>query len=275
VLDAVAPPEFFLFSNDAALNAELEDLQRDERVDDLWTDIFVKGEEWIVPTPPESSQKTIYRIESENEEPHNSGGDGEPGQPRDDQGGPDASLLESLGAALPRADFYDVVTLARPSVAATVVRPIWDSHEVVQQPAPVHFLKVDEQPWRQVILPIASTRIEIVDVVRSEELPSLLFCITDRAGVFRSRDFGASWEDANFAEASLRQASSVRVLLAPGPTIYALALLHDRPGDDLNPLFRLEHRDWVTRWQIGLGGFLSDVSWLHHGDTGTAEAIAK
>lgn len=250
VLDATASEEYLLFSNDPATDAWLGERQEAEGAEDVWEAEILESDEWLTPTGPETASTSFTREELE--DPARPTSHAPSGWP-----GPDAGTLASLGETLRVADHYAVRTIGRPGVAVAVVRPFIDSHERIQQPAPLHLVRVGEAPWRPVDLPTPLERIEVVDVLRSEDDPSLLLCVTDRAGVFRSRDEGATWHEANFGEAALRQAEGgVRLLAAPGPTVYALALLHDQPGEDLNPLFRLERRDLPTRWRIGLSSLL-------------------
>ncbi len=258
VLDATASAEFLLFSNLSTLNTELQEQQQTERADDLWTWQFVSNEDWLVPSSPALLTRSIGREKIDGAGSPVKTGLGATSRSSPDGTGPDAACLRSLGAVLPAAELYLVRTVKRPGVAAATVEPIWDHHEVVQQPAPIHLVQVEDQPWRQAVLPAGLPRIQIVDVHRSTDVPSLLFLVTDRAGVFRSRNFGVTWEEANFAEAALRQATNIKFVLAPGPSAYALAILHNKPGEDSNPLFRLEKRNWITRCRLGLARILSD-----------------
>ena len=82
-----------------------------------------------------------------------------------------------------------------------------------------------------------------------------LYATTRGEGLLRSRDSGLSWDFANFGSGDLLRAESVN-LLAVDRAIYALAIISQRPGGDVNPLLRLTRRSWLDRWRIGLADML-------------------
>jgi hypothetical protein len=251
VLAATASAEYLLFSNDEDLNSELQELVKDEFANDIWHWDFVEdsAKKWMIPTQPQTSTSFYNRDEIETAD---SGTDDGPEL--------NAALLKSLGDLLPVESFYRVTTLERPTIAGAIIEPLSDREDIVQNPTPILLVSLREGEWQLLSLPTPIERIKITDVIRSEEVPSLMFAITDRAGIFRSGDFGKTWEDASFGEAAFRQALETKLIIAPGPTVYALALLSDEPGKDLNPLFRLEERNWIMRWRIGLAAILSGES---------------
>jgi hypothetical protein len=74
--------------------------------------------------------------------------------------------------------------------------------------------------------------------------------------VFRTVDAGVTWHNANLGESRLRNGERVRVIVA-GSTVFALAAIRTQPGEDPNPLFRLDARGWIRRWRLGLASLLT------------------
>ena len=79
---------------------------------------------------------------------------------------------------------------------------------------------------------------------------------TDRAGLFRSADGGTTWQDMNLGEAALTKAEDLRLVVTGGGDLHVLAVLSRKPGDAVNPLYRLERRGVVARWRIGVATIL-------------------
>jgi hypothetical protein len=105
-------------------------------------------------------------------------------------------------------------------------------------------------------LPLETRATRVVDVLAIDPEMRSILVVSDREGLFRSVDGGATWSGANLGESRLRDGERVRVMVA-GSTVFALAAVHSQPGDDPNPLFRLTRRDWWRRWRLGLATLLS------------------
>lgn len=88
--------------------------------------------------------------------------------------------------------------------------------------------------------------------------PATLVIVTDREGLFRTIDGGASWLSVNFDRDPFVRAERISVVAGPGPTVYALAVLSTRPDGDLNPLFMLRTYTWLDRWRMGLVSILHE-----------------
>ena len=90
--------------------------------------------------------------------------------------------------------------------------------------------------------------------------PKPAFIITESEGLFRTTDAGASWERINLGRDAFVRAKQIKVIAAPGSTVYALAILSMEPDADLNPLFMLRYRSWPDRWRLGLAELLRNES---------------
>jgi hypothetical protein len=174
--------------------------------------------------------------------------------------GIDAKLIAEMAVALPRSDVYRLKIIERGSISVAIVNPFWDHHEVVQQPPPLFFFgnaKMNSPRfWKRIELPTRRPRTTIVDAFSLDEFGVSALLLTKGEGFFRTFDGGRTWTEANFGQAAFQKASSVKTIVAPGSTIYGLAILETLPGRDVNPLFRLEHRSWFDRWRIGLADLL-------------------
>ena len=150
--------------------------------------------------------------------------------------------------------------LSRQETIVAVAQPIWDNHEIVQQPIPRRLFRINAgAPWQPLRLP-ASDLTEVLDVVPVDSRRGTALVITDREGLFRTTDAGASWERINLGRDAFVRAKQTKVIVAPGPTVYALAILSSKPDADLNLLFMLRHRSWPGRWRLGLADLLRDES---------------
>ena len=105
-------------------------------------------------------------------------------------------------------------------------------------------------------LPGQSAAARVLDVVPLDASLRTVLVVTDRDGIYRTRDDGVSWESVAFGEPRLRNGERVRVLAA-GSSVFALAAVRNQPGDEPNPFFRLVHRDWIRRWRLGLARILT------------------
>jgi hypothetical protein len=247
VLDAVSAPEHLVFSNNPALEASLNARQEIEAAEDIWQSEIEGGGGWVVATEPERRSLSFDRERIETTRS---------GQASD--GPVERELLQALvgmGEKMPRGDFYDISVATRPSAAVAVVRAYEDSHEVVQQPEPVALIRVGDAAWRQLFLTGATGRAAPRDIHLLAD-SGWLIVETDQAGLFRSRDGGANWEEMNFGLAALTRAEDLRLVVAAGDTVYVLAVLSREPGAAVNPLYRLEQRGVFTRWRIGLATLL-------------------
>ena len=131
-----------------------------------------------------------------------------------------------------------------------------DHHEKVGTTLPIHLLRIGrEGQWKPLVLPLETPSTRIVDVVARRGDLSTVWLVSDREGLFRSTDAGASWHAANFGESRLRNGQRVRIVPA-GASLFAIAAIYDEPGDEPNPLFQLEHRGWMRRWRLGLARLL-------------------
>ncbi|NIR31009.1 MAG: TIR domain-containing protein [Gammaproteobacteria bacterium] len=248
VLDAVSAPEYLIFSNDPGLETQLDARQVNEAAEDIWRAEFVDSEAWSVPTEPECESVRFDRDEVE------AGRSG-----RFEGSALKRSLLLALvplGEDMPEGDFYSIAICQRPGASVAVVKAFWDSHEVVQQPAPLSLVRIGDEAWRPVKLPSNIDRAVATDVrVLPGSSPELTL-ETDRAGLFRSVDGGTTWQAINHGEAALTQAEDLRLVVTPGPVIHVLGILSRQPGAATNPLYRLERRGVLARWRIGLATLL-------------------
>jgi len=248
VLDAVSAPEFLLFSNDAALERALTERQEQETEDtaDIWRAAFVDDPAWSVATEPARRTFHLSREDIEAAREDRPGGDALEAALR--------RALIGLGDEMPAGDFYGFSVARRPKVAVAAVRAYRDTHEIVQQPAPVSFIKVGDDAWEPLTLPENADRAAAAD---ARIVPGGgLILLTDRAGLFRSLDGGASWESLALGEAALTKAEDLRLVVTPGGAVHVLSVLSKEPGDGVNPLYRLEARGMFERWRIGLADLL-------------------
>lgn len=248
VLDAVASREFEVFSNDGDLQQRLVAELENESGDIVFATLAA-DEEWLEYLGPSVEGRRLSF-------------------PRSPEDNPDELArrveLQGLEQGLARvtvqvmveqpADFYSLQLIERGDAALATIQPIWDTHEVVRQPAPWHFVRaVPASSWIRAKLPTAPGT-AIVDLAVGPE-PGTLYATTRGEGLLRSRDSGLSWDFANFGSGDLLRAESVN-LLAVDRAIYALAIISQRPGGDVNPLLRLTRRSWLDRWRIGLADML-------------------
>ena len=108
----------------------------------------------------------------------------------------------------------------------------------------------------KILLPLETAAARVVDVVPGDPGMQTIWIVSDREGVFRSTDGGATWRGANLGESRLRNGERVRLIVA-GSTVFALAAIRTEPGEEPNPLFRPARRGWVRRWRLGLAGLLA------------------
>ena len=254
-LDATSAGEFILFLNDPDLNQKYADQQELHGAEDIWMKM-VENSEWITYAPPNiitdgfqpsDSTDEVLDPEAIAELTHR---------------GIDAKLITEMAAALPRSDVYRLKIIERGTISVAIVNPLWDHHEVVQQPPPLFFFgnaKMNSPRfWKRIELPTRRPRTTIVDIFSLDEFGVSALLLTKGEGFFRTLDGGGTWAEANLGQAAFQQASSVKTIVAPGSTIYGLAILETLPGRDVNPLFRLEHRSWFDRWRIGLADLLHE-----------------
>ncbi len=95
---------------------------------------FVESEAWSVPTEPECDSAEFERDEVEAARSGSVEGSAL-----------ERSLLQALVAPrddMPEGDFYSIAICQRPGATVAVVKAFWDSHEVVQQPAPLSLIRI-------------------------------------------------------------------------------------------------------------------------------------
>ena len=248
VLQAVAGPEHVALSNSEAHAARLQERLEDSGPEDLWADLAADPE-WVVYRPPERTEQVTFARESPDVREDARAAQLDPG------------LVAVLDGSRLKGDLvtFDQVTRSAGSakVSVATLAGIWDSHERVATPPPVHYFRsAASGRWLPMQLPLETPSTRVVDVIAVASSPRTALVATDREGLFRSLDDGATWQSVDFGEPSLRNGERVRIIVA-STSFYALATLHGQPGDDPNPLFRLVHRDWIRRWRLGLARVLA------------------
>jgi hypothetical protein len=248
VLDAVSAPEYLIFSNEPGLEARLEARQENEAADEIWHADIAGSEAWVVAAEPQRRSISFGRDEVEAARSGPVEGDRLERQM--------LQALVAMGEDMPEGDFYSISVRLRPGAAVAAVTAFWDSHEVVQQPTPVSLLRLGDGAWRPLALPGDIARAVATDVHVLPGRPKALILETDRAGLFRSLDGGTNWQSINHGVPALTKAEDLRLLIAPGPVVYVLAVVGREPGEAANPLYRLERRGVLARWRIGLAALL-------------------
>jgi hypothetical protein len=246
VLHATADPEYSVLTNfpdlEDALAEELEALGGD----DFWASIE-GSDEWATYKPPVRDSAVFL-----------SGGAAEVKSLALEKG-LDETLADALGRAVKEGESHELAILSRAGAdraAVAVIVSSWHHHEEVGELPPAHLYRGGSQTaWTVVDLPRDSPLTRVVDVFVLDAAGMRALVATDREGYFRTTDGGATWQSANFGESRLRAGGSLQTFPV-GPELYALAVLNHQPGDDDNPLFRLERREWVERWRVGLQGWL-------------------
>lgn len=72
-------------------------------------------------------------------------------------------------------------------------------------------------------------------------------------GFYRTRDGGLSWETANYGETGFTSGTKVKpIIIRDASSTFALIDRGTAKDDGENPLFRLQHRNWLQRWSAGL-----------------------
>jgi hypothetical protein len=254
VLDAVSSPEYLLFSNNPAWNRRFSEAQEDLGAWDTWQTQVIGSGGWLPYEIPNSKSITLHaddlgpaadiaaRIAAASRE------------------GVEPDLARAIFTGIESTDFYAVRLLSRQETSVAVAQPIRDNHEIVQQPAPRRLFRIRAaEPWQPLRLP-ASALSEVLDVIPVNASSATALAITKGEGLFRTTDAGASWQSINLGRDAFVRAEQIKVIVAPGPTVYALAILSTQPDGDLNPLFMLRHRSWPDRWRLGLADLLRGES---------------
>lgn len=248
VLDATAGPEHVALSSSEDDATRLQARLDDVGSEDLWAELAADPE-WVVYRPPERAAPLTFARESSDLR--------EDARSAHLEGG----LVAALDPSLLKGDLVDVERVTRSSGSAKVsvatLAGIRDSHEAVAAPVPARYFRSGAADrWLPMNLPLETPSTRVVDVLTVESNPRAVLVVTDREGLFRSLDDGVTWQSVGFGEPRLRNGERVRVIVASS-SVYALATLHDQPGDDPNPLFRLVHRDWIRRWRLGFARVLA------------------
>jgi hypothetical protein len=77
--------------------------------------------------------------------------------------------------------------------------------------------------------------------------------LTAHHGFYRTRDGGLSWEAANYGETGFTSGTKVKpVIVNDATSTFALIDRGTIAEDGDNPLFRLQHRNWLRRWSAGI-----------------------
>ena len=254
VLDAVSSPEYDLLSNNPTWTERFGTELESWGARDVWESLVVKSAEWLRHEPPESQEVTL--------DAHDLGPakDIEARVTAAGRNGIDPELARAMMTGIEAADFYMVRLLSRQVMRVAVAQPIWDNHEIVQQPKPRRWFQFNPNAaWRPLRLPV-SDQTKILDIVPVNAQRGIALVIAESEGLFRTTDAGESWENLNIGREVFLRAKQIKVIVAPGPAVYALAILSTKPDTDLNPLFLLRHRSWSDRWRLGLAERLSDES---------------
>ena len=245
-------PELEIFASDLEIQKQLES-NLDYGALDPWSDV-VGGTDWIKFTGPGGERLSLWPCEQ--------GGIRAAASDvaLDDPGLVDA-LFELVQSRRRDGDLCRVRLLSRSNAdrTASVATVARENTYIAQLDPPdvEHLFRADaESPWRIADLPFQNMATRAVDVFPLGASNDTVLILTDGEGFFRSTDGGQSWQAASFGEPSFVNAASVRTIVVDD-AIYALAVLGTKPGEDQNPLFRLEHRSWVARWRLGLVDILS------------------
>jgi hypothetical protein len=247
VLGATAGQEHVVLSTSAEIADRLRDDLESLGAEDLWSDLAANAE-WVVYRPPTPDKPvTIVRKSQDLRADARAAG-------------LDADLVAALDPDL-RGDFVEVERITRAvgaqCVSVATLAGAWDSHEAVAAPPPAHYLYAGlPGRWLRMVLPLETPSTRIVDVTALDAGLETILVSSDREGIFRTADGGATWESANCGESRLRNGERVRVIVS-GSTVFALAAIGRQPGDDPNPLFRLAHRNWWRRWRLGMASLLA------------------
>jgi hypothetical protein len=164
------------------LREELESLG----ADDLWGEI-VADPNWVVYHPPKREKPLTFSRESRDLR-------------ADAQAaGLDADLVDALDPALLQGDLVTVERLSRAagtgSVSVATLTGITDHHEAVAIPPPTHYLRTGASDrWFRMALPLETASTRVVDVVAVDPDRGLILALSDREGIFRTVDGGATWE---------------------------------------------------------------------------------
>lgn len=254
VLDAVSSPEYDLFSNNPTWSERFGAEMESWGARDVWESLVVKSGEWLRHEPPQSQEITLDAQDfgpAKNIEALVTAAG---------RKGIDPDLARAMMTGIEAADFYQVRLLSRQEMMVAMAQPIWDNHEIVQQPIPRRLFRISSNAaWQPLRLPVADLT-KILDVVPVNAQYGIALVITEGQGLFRTIDAGESWQRINFGREVFLRAKQVNVIVAPGPTVYALAILSTEPDADLNPLFLLRRRSWSDRWRLGLAEWLSNES---------------
>jgi hypothetical protein len=248
VLAATAGQEHVVLSTSAGIADRLREELESAGAEDLWSDLAADAE-WVVYRPTTLDKSLTI--------------------PRDSQdlradaraAGLDTDLVAALDPALLKGDLVEVEQISRTvgahRVSVATLAGVWDSHEAVATPPPAHYLYAGlPGRWLRMVLPLETPSTRIVDVTALDAGLETILVLSDREGIFRTADGGATWESVNFGESRLRNGERVRVMVS-GSTVFALAAIGRQPGDDPNPLFRLAHRNWWRRWRLGMASLLA------------------
>jgi hypothetical protein len=254
VLDAVSSPEYHLFSNNSTWSERFDTEMESWGAREAWDALVAKSGEWLHYDPPETKSVSLAAQDL--------------GPSQDIEGrvssagryGLPPELARVMLTGIEAADFYRVRALARQNMMVAVVQPIWDSHEVVQQPRPQRWFRFSpDAVWQPLRLP-ASDRTQILDIAPVHAKRKIALIVTEDEGLFRTTDGGGSWHNLNIGRDAFLRARQIKVIVAPGPTVYALSILSNEPEAGLNPLFLLRRRSWSDRWRLGVAEWLSDES---------------
>jgi hypothetical protein len=251
VLDAVSSPEYDLFSNNPTWSERFGTEMESWGARAAWESLVVKSADWLRHEPPESQEITLDAHDlgpAKNIEARVTAAGREGIVPE---------LARVIMTGIEAADFYMVRLLSRQEMIVAVTQPIWDDHEIVQQPKPLRLFRFNTNAaWQPLRLPV-SDQTKILDVVPVNAQRGVALGITEGEGLFRTTDAGESWENLNIGREVFLRAKQINIIVAPGPTVYALAILSTEPDADVNPLFLLRHRSWSDRWRLGLAKWLN------------------
>lgn len=175
----------------------------------------------------------------------------------------DESLLDQLEQRLSfEPDLYHAVTLVNRThrgatrTFVTVVSKVWNEiSETGEHVETLYLLRSDsDSAWRLADLQPREPQTVVIDLFALDDKEDTGFLVlTDREGLYESKDGGLSWRDFNFQETGLLAGDPVRtVCTGSPPAIYALLDRSGGGGGENNMLFRYQARDWVERLRVGL-----------------------
>ena len=100
--------------------------------------------------------------------------------------------------------------------------------------------------------------------------------LSARHGFYLTRDGGLSWEVANFGETGFTSGTKVKPIIVNDASFtFALIDRGTTENDGENPLFRLQHRNWLQRWSAGLTELFGSSRYREEGSAGERQGVPR